>query len=123
MILVERDGPLPAAVEEVKAQVLLALQAMHAIREFEDRTDLARFLDDVLDGMAGMDVPRGLTRVILFFRSGWAHSEVKGRMLVGANLVEFTTPGCWMQLGKKLPTLTAWVRKIEPDWMTQMKGL
>lgn len=117
MILLERDIPLPTAVETCKAQVLHLLQVQHRIHEFDGSADLAAFLDETLDGLVAAGAPRGLTRVILFYRNPRAVTVVAGRLVHGAAFHAFVMPGCWMQLGRNLTELKAWARQAEPAWV------
>lgn len=123
MILVEVEPTLPVAVESVRAQVLVCLQAMHKLREFSTRVELAGFLDDVLDEVVAMDAPRGLSRVLLFYRNPAVVAEVEQRLLPGATFLAFRSPACWAELGAKLPELRRWAQRFEPNFPTMPVGI
>lgn len=123
MILTEREPALPSVVESVKAQVLLALRANHAVQEFDSAGDLAAWLDQLLDELVAAGAPRGLTRVLLFYRSQAAVAEVQKRMLPGASLQAFPAPSCWRAFGQKLPELQAWANRVEPGWCSTPRGI
>lgn len=122
MILLEQEPALPAGVEVTKTQVLLCLQTMHKQQEFVTPGELGRFLDTLLDELDAVAVPRGLTRVILFWRSKAAVDVVRARMLPGHDLHAFQAPGCWLQMGRSLPDLRAWARRIDPAVMAGLPG-
>lgn len=123
MILVEREPKLPSVVESVKAQVLLALRANHALQEFDSTGDLAAWLDRLLEELVAAGAPRALTRVLLFYRSPAALAEVKRRMLPGGSLQAYPAPGCWPAFGKQLPELKAWAERLEPGWCSTPRGI
>lgn len=123
MILIEREPTLPASVETVKAQVLLTLRANHALQEFDSIGDLVPFLDQLLTEIQGVGAPRGLTRVVLFYRNGAALEAVRQRMLTGGSLQAFRCPACWPIFAPKLPELRAWAERLEPGWTTTPKGI
>ena len=123
MILLEQEPALPAHVEASKVQVLLCLQTMHKQQEFLGATELAGFLDHLLDELAAVDMPRGLTRVILFWRTPQAVDLVNARMRPGHTAQAFKAPACWLQMARSLPELQAWASRIEPGFMATRKGL
>lgn len=117
MILAERDQTLPVAVADFRAKVLLYLQAANALKEYDTVPELRAFLDgEVLDGMAALGYPRGLTRVVLFYRQPRAVIEVAERMLPGMAFEAHRAPGCWQRFGPHLEDLRMWAVRLEPEW-------
>jgi len=116
MILLEVEPALPGAVETNKAQVLTALQTMHAVGHYATVGELAAFLDNLLEELTDAGVPRGLTRVLLFYRTPRAIEEVQQRLVPGGTFLAFKAPACWQRLGARLPELRAWAREIEPGF-------
>ena len=120
MILLEEqigEPALPVMVQSYKAQVLTCLQTLHQLQTFERLADLDAFLDAILDQLGAAGAPRGLTRVILFHRSPAAAAAVARRLVPGGAMHVFQIPGCWMQLGRDVPTLQAWAKRAEPVWL------
>lgn len=87
---------------------------MHQQQDFMGCGELAGFLDQLLAELVAVDVPRGLQRVLLFYRTPKAVETVAQRMLPGGLFLAFRTPACWTELGRKLPELRAWAERIEP---------
>lgn len=123
MILLEREPALPAVVETNKAQVILCLRSLHAIQDFDTVRELDDGLDQVLDELAVAGAPRGLSRILLFYRTPAAITAVAKRMLPGGQFLAFQAPACWQQMAAKLPELRAWAERAEPGWTTQPKGI
>jgi hypothetical protein len=119
MILAEREPTLPRVVEQRRTEVLHYLRAANAIKEYDTVRELTAFLEsEVLDGMARLGMPRGLTRVLLFYRNPKAIVEVSNRMLPGMAFDAFQAPQCWRHFGPRLKELEMWARRIEPQWIT-----
>jgi len=123
MILVEMEPALPAVVDTAKAQVLTCLGAMHRVKDFTGRRELAAFLDEVLDGLVAVGAPRGLTRVLIFHRTPGITDEVAKRLVPGGVLRSWQAPGCWLDLAQQLPDLRAWAARIDPQFENTPKGL
>lgn len=120
MILLQTEPTLPAPVEQVKAQVIACLGAMHATQVFTERAELSDFLDGVCDEVESLIGQRGLRRVQLFYRDQWAVDEVAKRLLPGADVTTWRQPACWQTLGAQLPALKTVAGRIEPDYMRKL---
>lgn len=114
MILMELEAPLPAALEAVKAQTLVALGRMHSLHVYDTPGTLRDYLDTNLAQLrlVAPDVP-GLTRVILFYRDPKALAVVEERMMPAGDLKAFLMPGCWPGFSQRLTELKAAAARFE----------
>lgn len=115
MILVQREDTLPVAVQQVKREVLLCLQAVHMLHTYDTATDLADFLDTNMKD-AGIT---GLTRVTLFYRDLAIYSVVSTRMAAKGVMTSYPQPSCWMRLGLQLPDLRKQAERYEPGFVAR----
>jgi hypothetical protein len=115
MILLQREQKRPAAIEDYKAKVIACLSTMHEVKEFDTRAELRQFLDQLHDELIRAGFPGKLVRVLLFYQDPNVVLDVAPRMVEGGQLNAFQAPACWVKLGARLPELTAWARRIEPD--------
>jgi hypothetical protein len=112
MILIEDEPRLDDDLERAKAQVLMVLQSVQPVRTYGSLTDLAGFLDQVLDGMKHAGFPVGLTRVVLCHRNPAARLVVERRMVPGGRLVALDIPDAWGPMARDLIDLRAWAAHL-----------
>lgn len=111
MILLQEMRLIPDDIR-VRDRMVAALSEMHASKTFTERKELEDFLDSVIADMPA-DMPKGLTRIVVFAQDMWAYEVVMNRMAFGFTATFYTQPDCWKLLRSKLPELEAFAARFQ----------
>jgi hypothetical protein len=109
------DVKLEPPVARARDAVLEILVPHHpAIFRFAHTSGLEAYLERGLDRlkMTQPELPRALSRCILFYRNPRAMAIVSERMCPGFDPVLYRQPDCWLELAGRLPAIRQYARLL-----------
>ena len=119
MILAEREPTLPVVIERVRTRALTCLRVTHGLFEFDTAQELAAYLDEGLDQLERAGYPRGLSRVILFYKQRRSLEVATARLHTTGRLISIQAPGCWKIFAHRMKELEKLALQWEPEWLPE----
>jgi hypothetical protein len=104
MILIEDHTVPPEFAEDYSLVMRVMSKTSHGVHRFSSVEALEAFLEAGLDQLSAAGFPRGLRRIVLFYRDFPAVVAVAQRMLPGFEFEAWPLPDAWPQLAEQLRT-------------------
>ncbi len=105
MILVENITHAETDTARAEHEVLSLLSKHHSVMRYTSIDALEAYLERGLDELVAFGQPRGLLRVVLFYRHPRAIDAVSRRMLPGRDALIYRVPEAWLEFYGRIDRL------------------